>query len=68
MKIKLREKYNKWTVIDFDKTNTQYVVCKCECGTIKKVRKTSLLYGKSKSCGCLQKEKTRKLKYKHRIL
>lgn len=38
MEIKLEEKYNRWTVIDFDKNSTQYIICKCDCGTIKKVR------------------------------
>lgn len=30
--------------------------CKCECGEEKIVRKTSLVSGKTKSCGCLKKE------------
>ena len=68
MEIKLREKYNRWTVIGFDKNSIQYIICKCDCGTIKKVRKAHLLSGNSKSCGCLQKEKVQSLKYKHRTL
>lgn len=66
--IKLREKYNKWTVVGFEGKNTQYIICECDCGTIKKVRKSHLLSGNSKSCGCLQKEKAKELKYKHRTL
>jgi hypothetical protein len=31
-------------------------VCKCECGTIKTVRRSGLLTGDSKSCGCLKRD------------
>lgn len=31
-------------------------VCQCECGNIKIVRGSDLKEGKTKSCGCLQKE------------
>ena len=30
--------------------------CKCDCGTSKKINGYVLIYGKSKSCGCLQRE------------
>jgi hypothetical protein len=33
-----------------------FVVCRCQCGTIKKVDKVALGKGRSKSCGCLQRE------------
>lgn len=31
-------------------------VCVCECGKRKEIFKTNIISGKSKSCGCLQKE------------
>lgn len=31
-------------------------ICQCECGNVKIVRPDSLLYGATKSCGCLKKE------------
>ena len=34
--------------------------CRCECGSTKPVRQTELLQGKTKSCGCLQKEQATK--------
>ena len=34
----------------------RYFVCRCDCGTTKKVRLNELRNGKIKSCGCLQKE------------
>lgn len=39
--------------------------CKCECGNEVVVVGASLINGRSKSCGCLQKESARKLKKTH---
>ena len=54
-------KYGLLTVIEYDSQRKGYVICKCECGNIKSIRKTSLTMKKSptKSCGCLQKEKAK---------
>lgn len=50
----------RWTVISVshkdEQHRTVYYNCKCSCGTKRKVRSDSLLT--SKSCGCLQKEKS----------
>lgn len=47
----------KWTVLeesDFrGKAGARGYICCCECGTKKWVSATSLVMGKSKSCGCL---------------
>lgn len=34
-------------------------LCKCDCGTAKTIRSASLLCGRTRSCGCLQREKAR---------
>lgn len=31
-------------------------LCKCECGNVKSISTTGLYYGKTKSCGCYNKE------------
>lgn len=53
--------FGRWTVIEDPKESTsdrdRYWICKCECGTIRKVRGSSLRKGASQSCGCLKKEK-----------
>lgn len=57
-----------WTVIGFagrDKRNATVWMCKCICGTEKKVVVGSLLKGKSKSCGCKQYELTAEKNTKH---
>ena len=56
--IKEGQKYGRWTTLqlDYRKGSVYYWLCICECGTEKSVRGASLLSGKSKSCGCLQKE------------
>ena len=54
------QKFNYWTVISFshkaESNNAGYWNCKCKCGTERSVRSYALTSGKSKSCGCLQKE------------
>ena len=50
-------KFNLLTVLYEDPENSQKVICQCECGNIKSVRKTNLKSGGTKSCGCLHKSK-----------
>ena len=38
-----------------------YWICKCRCGTIKSIPGAGLRDGTTKSCGCLQKEKVKKM-------
>lgn len=52
----IEKKFGKLTVIkeyDRDHHNKLRYLCKCDCGNEKIVRKSSLLYGGTKSCGCL---------------
>lgn len=49
------KKFGFLTVIDFaykDKKYNEYWLCKCNCGTKKVVRKSHLIDGDTKSCGC----------------
>lgn len=60
--------YGRLSVIKLDSTDKQYRkhwLCKCNCGNEVVVREDSLKIGKTKSCGCLQKEsyKTNNLKH-----
>jgi hypothetical protein len=47
-------RYNHWTVIGVGERHgkRQYLTCKCDCGTIRDVKSTSLTCGESLSCGC----------------
>lgn len=53
------ETYGYWTVLEDAHESTSdrdhYWICKCQCGTIRKVRGGSLKKGQSKSCGCQRK-------------
>lgn len=40
-------------------------ICKCECGTIKVFRNCHLSSGRSRSCGCLRKDKRPNFHYIH---
>lgn len=51
------KKYNRWTAIcEVESGKNSKWLCQCDCGNYKIVNKMSIIYGKSKSCGCLQKE------------
>ena len=58
------QKFNRLTVLERDmsqKTKRTLWKCQCECGNICVVEGGHLRSGHSKSCGCLQKEKARKI-------
>lgn len=40
-------------------------LCKCECGNLLTITGSNLMNGTTKSCGCLQKERTSKSRYIH---
>jgi hypothetical protein len=46
--------FNRWTVLGLFEENTKKWRCRCECGTQKNVRGSSLRGGIRKSCGCIQ--------------
>ena len=51
---------NGWTILKIipanDKYNYTHALCKCKCGTIKEVKLSYIIHGKSKNCGCGRKE------------
>src|SRR5215471_16868621 len=40
-------------------------LCRCNCGREKEIVGSSLVYGNTRSCGCLQKERVRQTFTKH---
>lgn len=52
------QKFNRWTLLNFDvdKNGNIYWLCRCDCGTEKSIIASHVKTGRSKSCGCLQKE------------
>lgn len=56
-------RYGKLVVIGVDNVNPGFLVCRCDCGNIKSIRKCNLLKksGATQSCGCLRKEHGREL-------
>lgn len=61
---------SKWTVLQFDGTiktsigrNAVAVLCKCECGTIKRTNLSEIKQLRSKSCGCARIGKFTRRKY-----
>ena len=53
------EHFGRWTVIEYagrgNHGEVQYK-CRCDCGTERVLRRTSLTSGNSKSCGCLSRD------------
>lgn len=47
------EKFNKLTIVEDagSKSGKRYVLCECECGKIKVIRRQSVVSGTTKSCG-----------------
>ena len=62
------QKFGKLTVLDQGgRSKDRHVLwnCVCDCGNMLKVASSDLVSGHSKSCGCLQKEITSVIRYKH---
>lgn len=59
MKVQVGEQYGRLYVLGFDHINKRHnamFLCKCECGCTTVVKGSSLVSGKTKSCGCLKRE------------
>jgi hypothetical protein len=50
-----RRRFGRWRIIAQGMMG--YVRCQCDCGTIKEVYRYDLFNGRSRSCGCLRREK-----------
>ena len=56
------QRFGRWTVLDRCTPTPQgdrKYLCRCDCGTERYVLERSLLYGGSRSCGCLRREMAR---------
>lgn len=50
------EQHGRWTVIG-GRGPGEHVLCRCACGTERMVKVPPLLHGRTRSCGCLQRER-----------
>lgn len=57
-------KFGRWSIIGSAKRK-YFVLCQCDCGTVREVKKSNLLRGHTQSCGCLMKERLAASKFKH---
>ncbi len=61
-------KFERWTVLSANGSNQRgesLFRCRCECGVEKVVLGKSLVSGASRSCGCFQVDRTRRVSTKH---
>lgn len=65
------QRFDKWFVIEQAGSRPEsgeiLWKCKCDCGTIRKVRASGLRGGHSKSCGCIAKEAFKKQNVKNKL-
>lgn len=56
------EKFGRWMVLAYEETKyaDHFWKCKCDCGTVKIVQGSTIKNGRSKSCGCLSRERVTK--------
>ena len=62
------KKFGRWLVIEMDLScdkNRVHWICRCDCGTKKSVSAKELRTGRTKSCGCLNREQTAARNTKH---
>lgn len=63
------QKIGRWNVVGYAGPMSNWEgsawVCRCLCGTVRIVRRSTLVSGKSKSCGCAGKDRMRTLNKKH---
>lgn len=57
------EKYGRLTLVEY--IGNTYYLCKCKCGTVKKVRIDGIRSGAVVSCGCYNKERVIEAKTTH---
>lgn len=59
---RIGQKFNKLTILSIsqndNKVNKVKYLCICDCGNKREVYNNNLIYGKTRSCGCIQKERT----------
>lgn len=60
----IRKRFGRLVVIKINNESLEYI-CKCDCGKEKITIKKYLIYGQTKSCGCLHKENPNKFKKTH---
>ena len=62
------DRFGRWRVISrVEKSHPTKWLCQCDCGTIKEVSQTSLIQGKSISCGCYHKDKIKENQTTHNM-
>lgn len=62
--MKPADRFGRWAVL-IPYHEGPRALCRCDCGTERKVSRGDLTGGESRSCGCLTKEATGARRYKH---
>ena len=69
VQLKPGAKNNRWTFLEEGRGgpngNTRMLLCRCECGTERLVKPTDFVQGRSKSCGCWNRESAKERATRH---
>jgi hypothetical protein len=58
METMIGQKAGRWTILgELRKGRFLYYECRCDCGTVREVKANSIRCGRSRSCGCLRRER-----------
>lgn len=57
------ERFGRWMILEV--IGSRWAMARCDCGTVKKIDRVSVSHGVSKSCGCLAREVTSRIKTRH---
>lgn len=67
----INTKINNWTILDIVPPNKKHshalAICQCQCGTIKEVRLSYVINGRSKNCGCGRNKMLRETRTKNLV-
>lgn len=55
-------RYGRWTIIDPNERGA-FVHCRCDCGTERRIQRSKLIQGNTKSCGCYRSDVLRDLTF-----
>lgn len=50
------QRFGRLVAVEEDINKSSSIICQCDCGEITSVNRSNLILGKTRSCGCLQKD------------
>lgn len=59
IKNEIGQTFGRLTIVDIDRSGRSAIaICRCSCGNEVRANKAAIVYGRTRSCGCLQRERS----------